>query len=177
MNAIKFPPAEKMVLKHSMHFLSKPARIIGVFLFMFLGQLSAQNIVLKDGLYYASNGTLYSGIYNSYTQTGFKVASITLVDGKKNGPATYYYENGNVQEMGMFLNNEKNEQWLHWDEAGNKIAEAFYQNGKKNGSWMIWDARGTKRYEMFYTLDKKVGKWSMWDENGKLTSEKEYGNS
>ncbi len=137
-------------------------------------QLSAQDIVLKDGLYYSSSGTLYSGTYNSYSQKGSKIASITMVDGKKNGVATYYFENGNVKEMGMFLNNEKNEQWLDWDEAGNKIAEAFYVNGKKNGTWMIWDTKGTKRFEMFYSMDKKVGKWSMWDEAGKLSSEKMY---
>lgn len=141
-------------------------------------ELSAQSqtIVLKDGLYYTSIGTLYSGTYNSYGTNGSKLASITLVDGKKNGPATYYYDNGNIKEMGIFHNNEKNEQWLHWDEAGNKIAEAFYAGGKKNGTWMIWDAKGTKRYEMFYSMDKKVGKWSMWDENGQLTSEKLYNN-
>jgi antitoxin component YwqK of YwqJK toxin-antitoxin module len=137
-------------------------------------QLSAQDLVLKEGLYYTTSGTLYSGTYNSYSQTGSKLASITLVDGKKNGPATYYFPNGNVKEMGVFLNNEKNEQWLDWDEAGNKIAEAFYSNGKKNGTWMIWDTKGTKRYEMYYSMDKKVGKWSMWDENGKLSSEKLY---
>jgi antitoxin component YwqK of YwqJK toxin-antitoxin module len=141
-----------------------------------LTRLSAQNLVLKDGLYYTTSGTLYSGTYNSYGQNGSKLASITLVNGKKNGTATYYYENGNIKEMGVFLDNEKNEQWLHWDEAGNKIAEAFYMNGKKNGTWMIWDAKGTKRYEMYYSMDKKVGKWSMWDENGKLTSEKIYNN-
>ena len=137
-------------------------------------QLQAQTLALKDGLYYSNNGKLYSGTYNSYGQNGVKLASITLLDGKKNGPATYYYENGNMKEMGIFLNNEKNEQWLHWDEAGNKIAEAFYSLGKKNGTWMIWDAKGTKRYEMYYSMDKKIGKWSMWDENGNLTSEKIY---
>jgi antitoxin component YwqK of YwqJK toxin-antitoxin module len=137
-------------------------------------QMAAQDIVLKDGLYYTTSGTLYSGTYNSYSQKGSKLASITLVDGKKNGPATYYFENGNVKEMGAFLNNEKNEQWLDWDEAGNKIAEAFYSDGKKNGTWMIWDTKGTKRYEMYYSMDKKVGKWSMWDENGNLSSEKLY---
>ncbi|HSH66741.1 MAG TPA: toxin-antitoxin system YwqK family antitoxin [Bacteroidia bacterium] len=147
-----------------------------IFLFLFGTQLNAQNLVLKDGLYYASNGSLYSGTYNSYGQNGSKLASITLMDGKKNGPATYYYENGNIKEMGVFLNNEKNEQWLHWDEAGNKIAEAFYVEGKKNGTWMIWDAKGTKRYEMYYSMDKKIGKWSMWNENGQLTSEKLYNN-
>lgn len=163
------------------HFSLKPLFLLIVISWLLTGlstELSAQNqtIVLKDGLYYTSIGTLYSGTYNSYGQNGGKVASITLVDGKKNGPATYYYDNGNIKETGIFLNNEKNEQWLHWDDAGNKIAEAFYVEGKKNGTWMIWDAKGTKRYEMYYSMDKKVGKWSMWDENGKLTSEKLYNN-
>lgn len=137
--------------------------------------VQAQNsIILKDGLYYSSSGTLYSGTYNAYDQNNVKLSSTTFVDGKKNGPVTYYYSNGNVKEMGTFLNDEKTEQWLRWDEAGNKIAEAFYKEGKKDGTWMIWDANGTKRYEMYYSMDKKVGKWSMWDEKGNLTSEKLY---
>jgi YD repeat-containing protein len=138
-------------------------------------KLNAQNnIVLKEGLYYASSGALYSGTFNSYDQNNVKLASFTLVEGKKNGAVTYYYSNGNVKETGAYLNNEKTSQWLRWDEAGNKIAEAFYKEGKKDGTWMIWDMNGTKRYEMFYSMDKKVGKWSMWDEKGNLTSEKLY---
>jgi antitoxin component YwqK of YwqJK toxin-antitoxin module len=135
---------------------------------------SAQNIILKDGLYYSDNSTLYSGVYNTYFETGEKESIITVTNGKIQGTATYYYTNGTVMETGSFENNEKNGQWLRWDELGNKIAEAFYVTGKKDGTWLIWDSKGVKRFEMFYSMGEKKGTWSMWDENGKLLNEKNY---
>jgi|SRR3954468_9498357 len=165
----------KTIYSHPKANAIRSIALLFIALFFSTLKLTAQtNIMLKDGLYYSSSGALYSGTYNSYDLNNVKLASITLVDGKKNGSVTYYYPNGNVKEMGVFLNDEKNEQWLRWDEAGNKIAEAFYKEGKKDGTWMIWDTNGTKRYQMYYSMDKKVGKWSMWDEKGNLTSEKLY---
>lgn len=179
MKTISSQPQKKSVTTNVVSSVKKIGSFIGSMVLIGLLfstlQLNAQsNIVLKDGLYYSSSGALYSGTYNSYDKNNVKLASITLVDGKRNGPVTYYYTNGNVKETGVFLNDEKAAQWLRWDEAGNKIAEAFYKEGKKDGTWMIWDANGTKRYEMYYAMDKKVGKWSMWDEKGNLTSEKVY---
>ena len=156
---------------------SSTGLLFSIVLFLSAFSLNAQNnVVLKDGLYYSSSGALYSGTYNAYDQNNIKLSSTTIKDGKRNGPVTYFYSNGNTRETGVFLNDEKTSQWLGWDEAGNKIAEAFYKEGKKDGTWMIWDANGTKRYEMYYSMDKKVGKWSMWDEKGNLTSEKVYEN-
>jgi len=132
-----------------------------------------KSIVVKDGSYYTESGKLYSGVYTSL-ENGKKKSEIEIKEGKASGKATYYYNNGNVMEVGTFVNGEKNGEWLRWDEAGKKIAQAFYVGGKKDGLWMVWDSNGTKRYEMNYAMGEKVGKWMMWDENGNLISEKEY---
>lgn len=132
-----------------------------------------KSIIVKDGLYYTETGKLYSGIYASI-ENGRKKSEIEVKEGKANGKATYFYDNGNVMETGTFANGEKNGEWLRWDEAGKKIAQAFYVSGKKDGLWIVWDSKGTKRYEMNYAMGEKVGKWMMWDENGNLISEKEY---
>ena len=136
-------------------------------------EAAAQNITVKDGLYYAGN-SLYTGTYASADAKGKTKASYSIVDGKANGAVTYYYENGTIMETGAFVNNEKSGEWLRWDEKGNKIGQAFYVMGKKNGTWMVWDMNGTKRYEMNYAMGEKTGTWKMWDENGVLTSEKNY---
>lgn len=136
--------------------------------------VSAQTVVLKDGLYYNNAGALYTGEYIVNFESGAKKSVVNIVEGKVHGAVTYYYENGNIMETGAFASNEKNGEWLRWDEAGNKIAQAFYVSGKKDGIWLVWDASGVKRYEMVYAMGEKVGKWSMWDENGKLMSEKSY---
>lgn len=135
---------------------------------------SAQNITLKDGLYYSSSGTLYTGSYIALFESGNKKSSFEISEGKLNGLVTYFYDNGKVMETGFFASNEKNGEWLRWDELGNKIDQAFYVNGKKDGLWLVWDAKGVKRYELHYDLGAKVGKWLMWDESGNLTSEKTY---
>ncbi len=139
--------------------------------------VSAQNIVLKDGLYYADNGSLFTGVHTAYFASGTKKSKFDIQEGKVNGNVTYYYEKtGTVMETGAFVSNEKSGQWLRWDEAGQKIAEAYYVSGKKNGLWLVWDAKGAKRYEMTYAMGDKKGTWIMWDENGKITSQKNYDN-
>lgn len=143
--------------------------------FIMICGVSAQGIVLKEGLYYAENGSLFTGAYTSDSfENGNKKIVFDIADGKALGTVTYYYENGMVMETGTLIGREKNGKWIRWDEAGHKTAEAFYVSGKKNGLWLIWDSMGTKRYEMTYKMGDKVGTWFMYDETGKLASEKNY---
>jgi len=135
--------------------------------------VAAQNISLKEGLYY-EQGKLYTGTYSELTAAGIKKSTITIANGKIKGAVTYYYDNGNVMETGSFVDNEKTGQWLRYDESGKKTAEAYYVSGKKDGTWMIWDMNGIKRTEMHYAKGEKIGKWMQWDESGNLTSEKVY---
>ena len=66
-----------------------------------------QTIILKDGLYCLSNGGLYSGSYTAYFESGKKKSMFDVKEGKANGAVVYYYENGNIMEMGSFVSNEK----------------------------------------------------------------------
>ena len=63
-------------------------------------EVSAQNIVLKDGLYYSENGNLFSGTYTTLFEKGNRKSTLDIVEGKVSGAATYYYENGNIMEIG-----------------------------------------------------------------------------
>ena len=141
---------------------------------VFVCGLVAQNITLKEGLYVADDGKLYTGVFTNFTANQIKDFTITIVEGKTKGAVTYYYPSGTISETGEFLDNEKNGEWIRYDEKGNKTASANYLNGKKDGTWLIWDFNGIKRCEMHYALGEKKGKWIMWDETGNLTSEKVY---
>jgi len=53
--------------------------------------------------------------------------------------ATYYYDNGVVQQQGFFKDGKLDGKWVSFDESGNKKAEAQYSNGEKVGKWMFWN--------------------------------------
>lgn len=53
--------------------------------------------------------------------------------------ATYYYENGKIQQEGFFKDGKLEGKWISYDENGNKKAIAEYSNGAKAGKWFFWN--------------------------------------
>ena len=52
--------------------------------------------------------------------------------------ATYFYENGQVQQEGFFENGKLEGIWVSFDENGNKTSSGEYKNGVKTGKWFFW---------------------------------------
>jgi antitoxin component YwqK of YwqJK toxin-antitoxin module len=55
--------------------------------------------------------------------------------------ATYYYENGKVQQEGFFKDGKLDGVWVSYDENGNKKAVAEYTNGAKTGKWVFFNEK------------------------------------
>ncbi|TDW49991.1 MORN repeat protein [Flavobacterium sp. 270] len=55
--------------------------------------------------------------------------------------ATYYYENGNVQQEGFFKDGKLDGVWVSYDEKGNKVAVGEYTDGLKTGKWMFFNEK------------------------------------
>ena len=53
--------------------------------------------------------------------------------------ATYYYDNGKVQQQGYFKDGKLTGQWIAFDEQGNKKSIGTYVNGDKTGKWFFWN--------------------------------------
>ncbi len=53
--------------------------------------------------------------------------------------ATYYYENGQVQQQGFFKDGKPDGQWIAYDMNGNKKSIGQYSNGQKAGKWFFWN--------------------------------------
>ena len=53
--------------------------------------------------------------------------------------ATYYYDNGKVQQQGYFKDGKLTGQWIAFDEQGNKKSIGEYVNGSKTGKWFFWN--------------------------------------
>lgn len=54
--------------------------------------------------------------------------------------ATYYYDNGKVQQEGFFKDGKLEGKWVSYDSQGNKLSVGEYSNGQKVGKWFFWNA-------------------------------------
>lgn len=52
--------------------------------------------------------------------------------------ATYFYDNGQIQQQGFFENGKLEGIWVSFDEKGNKTSIAEYTKGIKTGKWFFW---------------------------------------
>lgn len=53
--------------------------------------------------------------------------------------ATYYYDNGKVQQEGFFKDGKLDGVWVSYDEKGNKKAVGEYTDGVKTGKWIYFN--------------------------------------
>ena len=53
--------------------------------------------------------------------------------------ATYYFENGNIQQEGFFKEGKLDGKWISFDETGKIKAIAEYTNGQKTGKWLTYN--------------------------------------
>ena len=53
--------------------------------------------------------------------------------------ATYYYDNGNIQQVGYFKDGKLEGKWTSYTENGAIQAIAEYSNGDKTGKWQFFD--------------------------------------
>ncbi|CAM3575978.1 toxin-antitoxin system YwqK family antitoxin [Flavobacterium chungbukense] len=55
--------------------------------------------------------------------------------------ATYYYNNGKIQQEGFFKDGKLDGVWVSYDERGNKTVEGEYTEGLKTGKWMFFNEK------------------------------------
>jgi antitoxin component YwqK of YwqJK toxin-antitoxin module len=49
--------------------------------------------------------------------------------------ATYYYKNGNIKQVGDYVDGKLEGKWISYSEDGTITAIAQYREGKKHGKW------------------------------------------
>ena len=54
--------------------------------------------------------------------------------------ATYYHDNGKIQQEGFFKDGKLEGKWTAYDAQGNKLSVGAYSNGQKTGKWFFWNA-------------------------------------
>ena len=74
--------------------------------------------------------------------------------------ATYYYENGQVQQEGFFKDGKLEGKWVSYNENGSKKAIAEYTKGEKTGKWFFWNEDSLNEVDFSESRIAEVKKWS-----------------
>ena len=69
--------------------------------------------------------------------------------------ATYYFDNGDIKEVGFFKNKKLQGKWISYNQEGKITAIANYENGIKEGTWFVVSNDTVK--ELTYKSNKLIG--------------------
>ena len=59
--------------------------------------------------------------------------------------ATYYYDNGQVKQEGVYLDGKLHGKWVSYSEDGTKQTSGEYNQGEKLGTWTFYNATNIKK--------------------------------
>jgi antitoxin component YwqK of YwqJK toxin-antitoxin module len=120
-----------------------------------------------------TNG-LKDGAYYEYSKEGIKQVYETYVLGKKNGPFTYYFENGAIEIEGNFSNGELDGKIVGYFANGNKNYINLYSIGNRNGTCSTFFQDGTLEQEATFVNEIPDGDMIGYFPNGKVRNIKTF---
>jgi len=92
----------------------------------------------------------------------------TLLDGRRHGTWTFWYQSGAVELEGTYARGKKHGLWTKWWENGEKRAQGTCLHGRMDGKWTEWHPNGQKARESDWVNGRKDGRWSYWRPDGTL---------
>ena len=75
---------------------------------------------------------------------------VTYVDFYMYGPATYWYENGQLSASGNYTHCSEDGLWTYYYENGNKKMEGSFINGQRDGIWIFYKENGKQEKTVRY---------------------------
>ena len=73
--------------------------------------------------------------------------------------ATYYHENGQMQQEGFFRDGKLVGIWVSYDVNGVKKAIGEYSNGQKIGKWLFWNDKTLSEVDYSESRIASVKNW------------------
>jgi len=107
---------------------------------------------------------------------GNKKSEITLKGGQRNGPARYWYEDGNIQMECTYKDNLLNGTLTRYYPFpdGTKNEKQNYRNDTLDGAYIVWDRSGNILLETQYSMGKMHGAFREFYENKMIKTEGNY---
>ena len=91
--------------------------------------------------------------------------------GIQDGRDVEYYETGQLKSEIRYKNGKKDGLAIYWREDGTKLIKWNYTAGKLEGVSTSWYQNGQKSSEIHYKNGEKDGLDTKWREDGKKTNE------
>jgi len=92
----------------------------------------------------------------------------------RQGHFVYYFESGQKQSEGKYLNDKHEGRWTYWFENGNIKSEGSYIAGNLEGEWTYWHETGEKKSKGNFFKSNKNDSWTYWYQNGRVEGEEKY---
>ena len=136
---------------------------------LFDNKTKMQEINWKDGLLHGSKTEYFLG--------GNQVrAKLEFTMGKRNGPFVYYHENGNIQLIGKYINDELDSTVTCLYENGLTKYIHQYSKGIRTGWSMTYYKSGQLEQKVYLINDVPNGLMQSYYPAGNIRSEIEYSN-
>ena len=123
--------------------------------------------LIQEAFYVNDTLHLYRIFY--YEATGDTQIVETLDMGDYDGPFKSYYENGQLELLGNYINNVASGEWKKYYDTGELMEVVMFANNKENGPFTEYYRNGNIKTEGNYNDgDNEHGELKMYNEDGVL---------
>jgi len=113
------------------------------------------------------NGVLYTGFSVKYHDNKKLSEKIYYEEGKKEGVAKYWFDDGSLKKFKTFDNNTLNGESISYFKNGQKSKLKNYKNNKLHGVQKTWYRSGKLFKRQNHKEGREDGMQESWMENGK----------
>jgi antitoxin component YwqK of YwqJK toxin-antitoxin module len=110
-----------------------------------------------------------------FNDNGLKIGEgIITPEGKKEGPWSYFYDDGKVRSKGNYSNNLETGNWKYFFEDGKTEQLGVFKNGKFDGTWQWFYKTGNIKREEDYFEGHEEGNSIEYDSTGNVIAKGSY---
>lgn len=121
-------------------------------------------------------GCNYSNKAVTFYPNGALKSEVVIEKGKKNGMAKVYFENGIIEQTGMWVDNKQEGIWNFYYPDGKIKAEIEFKNDMQNGKSVFYFSNGRVNEINYFINNKLEGAIEVYYDNGALKEKSEWRN-